>query len=274
MQMNRLEIFRPVAVMTAAIAQAACRSEAEQLKPPAGTKPEALVVHVLDDAMQLTSFSPSDPATLSAPVRITGLDLGEDVLGIDFRPGHAHLHALTTAGRLLTVDPATGATAFAGKLGTHAADTSATCARLDGTLLIVDVHPAADCLRAISQLSHSLCIDMETGAATTDAGRHGSPVAAGAIALDLYDIDSLENVLARQAPPDNGSPDMDADGAVGAGGWALAALRCASTGTFSLYRVSLATGVATLHGNASGAAARLPIGGAAGGVVRDIAIRG
>ncbi|MFC7207286.1 DUF4394 domain-containing protein [Comamonas endophytica] len=221
------------------------------------------MVHVLDDALQLRSFPLSAPGTLSAPVKITGLAIGEDILGIDFYPGQTHLHALTSAGRLLLVDPATGVTAAAAILS--AAATEASAPRLNGTDLGVGFNPAADCLRALGTLSHSLCIGVDMG--------DGTPGTAAAVATDIYDLcdgSSMENLRAMQAPPNHGTPldPMDT-----AGGLVLAALRPGATGPFSLYTVSLATGAATLYGNASGDAARLQIGGAAGPVVRDIAIR-
>jgi hypothetical protein len=70
--------------------------------------------------------------------------------------------------------------------------------------------------------------------------------------------------------PLNGQAAFDIAG--GANGLALAALRGAGVGPFTLYTVSLTTGAATPFGAVNGAAFG-QIGGAAGPVVRDIAIR-
>lgn len=260
------------------------------------TQPQAALVYALDDTAQLRSFSPSSPATLSAPVRISGLAAGENVLGIDFRPANGRLYALTGNGRLLTVDPATGAATAVATLAADAADTTAPYAGLNGSSFVVDFNPVADRLRVISNLGQSLRINVDTGATTTDGNINRATPAvvvagaytnsfAGTTATDLYDIDGNENLLARQVPPNdgtlvnvgalnlavNGAGSMDIAG--GANGLVLAALRSAPSGPFSLYTVSLTTGAATLYGNTSADAARSQIGGAAGPVVRDIAIR-
>lgn len=260
------------------------------------TQAAAPVVYVLDDAAQLRSFSPATPATLSAPIKISGLNAGENVLGVDFRPSNARLYALTGNGRLLTVDPTTGVATAVANLSADAADTSLPYAGLNGTSFVVDFNPVADRLRVISNLGQSLRINVDTGATTTDGNiNRATPavVAAGAYtnsfagttATDLFDIDSTENVLAKQVPPNdgtlvnvgalnlsvNGAGALDIAG--GANGLVLAALRSAASGPFSLYTVSLTTGAATLYGNTSGDVTRSYIGGAAGPVVRDIAIR-
>jgi len=259
-------------------------------------QPSAAVVYALDDAGQLRSFSPATPGTLSAPVRISGLAAGENVLGIDFRPANARLYALTGNGRLLTVDPATGTATAVASLSADAADTTAPYAGLRGSSFVVDFNPVADRLRVISNLGQSLRINVDTGATTTDGDINRSTPAvvaagaytnsfAGTTATDLYDIDSAQNVLAKQMPPNdgtlvnvgalnlsvNGAGSLDIAG--GANGLVLAALRTSPLGPFSLYTVALTTGAATLYGNTSGDATRSYIGGAAGPVVRDIAIR-
>ena len=108
---------------------------------------------------------------------------------------------------------------------------------------------------------------------------------AGTTATDLFDLDSNANVLARQVPPNDGTlvnigplnVALNGQGAVdiagGANGLVLAALRPTGVGAFGLYTISLTTGAATLYGNTSGNVALSQIGGAAGPVVQDIAIR-
>ena len=207
------------------------------LVPPAAAR-----AYVLDDASRLASFAPATPNTLSTPVAISGLLPNEAVLGVDFRPANGRLYALTTAARLLTVNPDTGATTTDG------------------------------------------AINRASAPASVVAGAYTNSFAGGT-ATDLFDIDGNAGVLARQAPPNDGTlVNVGALGvalggraaidiAGGANGLVLAALRGAATGPFSLYTVSLTTGAATLSGNTSGNAALSQIGGAGGPVVRDIAIR-
>ncbi|UST52355.1 DUF4394 domain-containing protein (plasmid) [Comamonadaceae bacterium OTU4NAUVB1] len=262
------------------------------LVPPAAAR-----AYVLDDASRLASFAPATPNTLSTPVAISGLLPNEAVLGVDFRPANGRLYALTTAARLLTVNPDTGAATLASTLAADAADTTLPYAGLAGTRFTVDFNPVADRLRVISETGQNLRINVDTGATTTDGAinRAGAPASvvagaytnsfAGGTATDLFDIDGNAGVLARQAPPNDGTlVNVGALGvalggraaidiAGGANGLVLAALRGAATGPFSLYTVSLTTGAATLSGNTSGNAALSQIGGAGGPVVRDIAIR-
>ena len=262
-------------------------------------QPAAPRAYVLTEGSRLASFAPSAPNTVSASVAIGGLAGNERVVGIDFRPSNGRLYALTSQARLLTVIPETG---VATAVSTLAADpTDATLpfagpAGLTGTRFTVDFNPVADRLRVISDTGQSLRINVDTGVTITDgainraapavvvAGAYSNSFA-GTTATDLFDLDTNANVLARQVPPNDGTlvnigplnVALNGQGAVdiagGANGLVLAALRPTGIGAFSLYTISLTTGAATLYGNPSGNVALSQIGGAAGPVVQDIAIR-
>lgn len=259
-------------------------------------QPVAPRVYVLNDASRLASFAPGSPNNLSTPVAISGLGAGETVVGMDFRPANGRLYALTSAARLLTVEPDTGIAAVVGTLAADPADLSLPYAGLTGTRFTVDFNPVADRLRVIGDTGLNLRINVDTAATTTDgvinratpatvvAGAYTNSFS-GTTATDLFDLESNENVLAKQSPPNdgtlvnvgpvgvvlNGQAAIDIAG--GANGLVLAALRSGTTSPFSLYTVSLTTGAATLYGNTSGDASLSLIGGAAGPAVRDIAIR-
>ena len=246
---------------------------------------------------RLVSFSPRTPNTVSANVAITGLAAGEAVVGIDFRPADAKLYALANNGRPYTVDPATGAATLKATLAADAADATAPYAGLSGTRFSVDFNPLADRLRVVSSTGQSLRINVDTGATTTDSTINRASGAAmvvaaaysnsfaGTTTTTLFDLEANTNVLARQTPPNDGTLvdvgglgfDIAAGGAAfdigGGGNAAYAALRAGATGPFSLYSVSLTSGVATLHGNTGGNAALSQIGGAAGPALIDIAVR-
>ena len=260
------------------------------------TQPAAARAYVLTDTSRLGSFSPATPNTLSATVAVGGLGANESVLGIDFRPANGRLYALTSLGRLLTVDPDTGASTFVSALAADPTDTTLPYAGLAGARFSVDFNPVADRLRVIGNTGQSLRINVDTGATTTDGTINRAAAAsvvaaaytnsfAGTTATDLLDLDTNQNVLARQAPPNDGTLvnigplnlALNGQGAFdiagGANGLSLAALRPTGTGPFSLYTIALTTGAATLFGNTSGNGALSQIGGAGGPVVRDIAIR-
>jgi hypothetical protein len=248
----------------------------------------------LGDDNRLLGFKVATPNTIDTTVGITGLNGGETLLGIDVRPKDGLLYGLTSAARLVTIDPATGAATVKAALSADAADTTAPYAGLQGTAFAVDFNPVADRLRVIGNTGQSLRINADTGATTTDGAinRAGVPpvVAAAAYtnsipnatATQLFDVDSAGSVLALQNPPNDGTladvgglgmtvaGDGGMDIAGGANGLVLAALRTTAGGASSLYRIDLATGAATpVNGAATPAASR--IGSGAPGL-RDIAI--
>lgn len=259
---------------------------------------------------QLVSFDPTAPGTVTATTAITGLGVGETVVGIDVRPQDGLLYALarttTSGGKLYTVDVATGAATFRADLIANPADTTdgnAPYSVLVGNSFSVDFNPAANRLRVVSDTGQSLRIAVETvtgtgaitaGATITDLDINravpASVVAAaytnnfaGTTTTALYDIETNSNTLSLQNPPnagtlvDVGALGLDVAGAAafdiagGANGLALAALRTATIGPSTLYSVNLSTGAATLYRGLSASAAQ--IGGPAGVALIDLAIR-
>lgn len=244
---------------------------------------------------RLLAFNPAAPNTITSTTTITGLQTGEVILGIDFRPSNGLLYALATGGRLYTVDPATGAASFRVALAADPADLTAPYSGLASNALSVDFNPAADRLRVIADNGQSLRINVDTGLTTTGGDINRAGVApsvlaatyansfAGTTTTVLYDLESNSNVLAIQNPPNNGTlVDVGALGldimgsggfdiAGGSNGLALAALRAGTTGPMSLYAVNLTTGAATLYRGLAADAAQ--VGGAGGVPLVDLAIR-
>ncbi len=225
---------------------------------------------------------------------ITGLNAGETLLGIDFRPKDGLLYGMTSGARIVTIDTATGAATFKFALAADAADTTAPYAAVSGTAFAVDFNPVADRLRVISNTGQSLRINVDTGATTTDGAinrLNATPTVtgaaytnsiAGATTTMLIDLDTASDSLALQNPPNDGTltnlgalgldvaGDVALDIAGGANGLVLAALRTSATGGSSLYRVDLVTGAAVLV-NGAATPATSTVGTAATGL-RDIAI--
>ena len=68
------------------------------------------LVYAVTTANNLISFDIATPGTLQSNVAITGLQAGENVLGIDFRPVFTkQLYALGSTSRLYTINLTTGA---------------------------------------------------------------------------------------------------------------------------------------------------------------------
>ena len=267
---------------------------AEELRGIALRAPAAPIAYGLTDDARIVTFKTATPNTLDANVAVTGLAAGERLLGFDIRPKDGLLYGISSTGRIVTIDPATGAATVKATLAADALDVTAPYTAIAGTAFGVDFNPVADRLRVIGNTGQSLRINVDTGATTTDgavnrAGAAPSVTAAaytnsfaGTTATMLFDIDTASASLALQSPPNDGTlvnvgalgvaaaGDVGFDIAGGANGLALAALRTSATGPSSLYRIDLATGVAVLSGGAATLAASA-IGNGALGLV-DIAI--
>jgi hypothetical protein len=101
---------------------------------------------------QILRLDTSSPQTLQSTTAVTGLNAGDTLVGIDFRPANGQLYGVattTTANTLqvYTINPATGA---ATTVGTGAAVTGGTIA--GATRFSVDVNPVADLIRVVTDL--------------------------------------------------------------------------------------------------------------------------
>ncbi|KAB0324806.1 DUF4394 domain-containing protein [Janthinobacterium sp. PLB04] len=283
-----------LAATTAPAALVAAIGVTEELRGIALNAPAAPIAYGLTDDARIVTFKTATPNTLDANVAVTGLAAGERLLGFDIRPKDGLLYGISSAGRIVTIDPATGAATVKATLAADAADATAPYTAIAGTAFGVDFNPVADRLRVIGNTGQSLRINVDTGATTTDGAvnRAGATPAvtaaaytnsfAGTTATMLFDIDTASASLALQNPPNDGTlvnvgllgvaaaGDVGFDIAGGANGLALAALRTAATGPSSLYRIDLATGAAVLSGGAATPAASV-IGNGTVGLV-DIAI--
>jgi len=232
----------------------------------------------------LVSFPRNAPQSLAVIGGIVGLQPGETVLGIDFRPVGGALYLLGDTGRVYTVDPTTAAASLVAQLNDGAGGAVA----LAGTAFGVDFNPVADRLRVVSDTGQNLRI-VPDGAVTTVDGVLGLPAPdvvaaaytrsfAGSTATSLYVIDAATGSLLRQDPPNDGvltpvgalSASLNFgkvagfDIAGGHDGVALAALQVTGSTQSVLYRINLATGAATALG---------AIGAAAGPAIAGLAIR-
>ncbi len=266
----------------------------EDIRGLAVRTPAAPVVFGLTDDNKLVSFKTLTPNTLDSNLTVSGLFVGETLLGIDFRPKDGLLYGITSSARIVTIDTVTGAATVKATLAADAADTTLPYGGLASAAFAVDFNPVADRLRVISANGQSLRINVDTGATTTDGviNRSGASPAVsgaaytnsipGATATMLFDIDTASDSLALQNPPNDGTlvnvgalgvdaaGDVAMDIAGGANGIALAALRTSAAGGSSLYRIDLATGAAVLV-NGAATPATSTVGTTATGL-RDIAI--
>jgi len=189
----------------------------EDIRGIALRAPAAPTVFGLADDGRLLSFKAAAPNTIDSRLAVTGLTGSETLLGIDFRPKDGLLYGITSAGRIVTIDSATGAASAKTTLSADPADTTQPYTAIAGTAFAVDFNPVADRLRVIGNLGQSLRINVDSGATTTDGAinRSGATPAvtaaaytnsyAGTTATALYDIDAASGSLALQNPPNDGT---------------------------------------------------------------------
>jgi hypothetical protein len=212
-------------------------------------------VLALTTTNQLIRFNSNRASSpIGTPVAITGLQAGENILGIDFRPATGELFGLGSSSRLYRINPATGAAAAVGAAGGFT---------LAGTNFGFDFNPVPDRIRIISDTGQNLRANPNDGTAIVDGTLNpGTPSVtaaaytnsfAGTTTTTLYTIDTASDTLNVQNPPNNGtqvpvgSIGFDATGVNGfdianAGNVALAALQVNGSATSGLYRINLTTG--------------------------------
>ena len=235
------------------------------------TKPAAAFGLVgLTDNNNLVLFD-SDNPTATTSVSITGVD--GRVLGIDTRPANNLTYGVTSANKIYTINPFTGAATFVSQLS----NASFTGGFVSG----VDFNPVPNLLRVVGGNRQNLRINVDTGATIVDVALNpGSPniTAAAytnadtdpATGTTLYDIDSNSDALFIQNPPNNGTLarvgslgiDIDSTGGFdiftqNGVNTAVAALTPAGSTGSNLYNINLSTGAATQIGTIGGGSSRI-----------------
>ena len=245
--------------------------------PPAPL-PEAGDTILLTVSNKLQSFNIDAPGTTRNTIAIVGMQAGENIVGIDYRPADGLLYGVGSGGRIYLLNPTTGAATLKSTLAADPTDTTAPFSGLSGTEFGVDFNPAADRLRIVSNTGQSLRINVDTGATTTDGSinRTGASPAvvaaaytnsfAGTAATSLFVIDTVTDNLALQNPPNDGTltnigpigigvaAEAGMDIAGGGNGLVLASLRTNAGGPTTLYRIDLTTGAAVPVNGAANAA--------------------
>lgn len=167
---------------------------------------------------KLVKFDVTAPATVSAPLPLTGTMAGESLLAITTRPKGAKLYALGSTSRLYEVNTSTGALTPLGSGPLTPA--------LQGAAFGFDFNPTVDRIRLTSDAEQNLRLhpDLGTVAATdTPLAPAGNVVAVaytnsvdGATVTTLYGIDSASDQLVRIGGPDSTpSPNAGAVSSVG-----------------------------------------------------------
>lgn len=246
----------PILVAAAGLGLAAAGAHAE-------------LVYGLTTRNQLVSFDSATPGVLLHSHFISGMQGGEQIIGIDFRPATGELFAMGSFNRLYTINPANASATAVGAGFTP---------QLNGVEFGFDFNPVVDLVRVTSDLGQNLRLNPATGAnAGTDgnlvygagdpnfgtaahvSGSAYSNNLAGAQTTTLYNIDSGLDILTIQNPPNSGTLTtvgalgFNTSGLVGfdifgPNNTALASLTAPGGASSSLFAVNLATGAASAIG--------------------------
>ena len=176
-------------------------SAAPPATAPTQAPGELLGVTVDNELVSFNRGAPGKPCT-AAPVGGIG---SEDILGMDVRPSDGDLYALSSAGKLYTIDVATGEATLHSTLSADAMDASEPFTTLPDSELGVGFNPVPDRLRVVSRDGRNLRINVDTGATTTDAPLSPASMAvhalaytnsfAGASSTALYAVDTASGAL-------------------------------------------------------------------------------
>jgi hypothetical protein len=183
---------------------------------------DAPTFHGLNTAGRLVTFSGFRPAVLKSVREVSGLQAGEELVAIDFRPGTGQMMGVGSTSRLYLIDPGSGDATEVG-IGPFAP-------ALAGVDFGVDFDPRIDRLRVVSNADENLVINPATGAVQSvdnplayeasdpNAGVDPSVVALAnsdvvpsAGSTTAYGIDSGLDILVRLGSP-GGSPSAPASG--------------------------------------------------------------
>ncbi len=228
-------------------------------------------VYGIDNTNNLIRFGSLRPDRVTQRGVISGLQPGEDIVGIDFRPADGRLYALGSSNRLYVVDTIAASAVQVGVGNFNPA--------LDGTQFGIGFNPVADRLRVQSDSTQNLRINPNDGTvAAVDSPLAYAPGDAGAGTIPrivgtaytgsvnpppgttiLFSIDSNRDALVTVPDPNNGllqtvgglgvnTTEQVGFAIAGNDGTALATLTPDGTRRSRLYEINLATGATTLIG--------------------------
>ena len=159
----------------------------ERIRGLAYARVPVATVFALTADNHLVSFKPLTPGTFDTDVAVTGLNGAEAIVALDIRPSNGALYALTDAGRVYTVDTATGALSGAVTLTANTLDTTAPFTALSGTRFGADFSPLDGQLRVQSDTGQNLRVDVDAGTVITDGALNpGTPQVVGTAFSNSY----------------------------------------------------------------------------------------
>ncbi|HVF31180.1 MAG TPA: DUF4394 domain-containing protein, partial [Pyrinomonadaceae bacterium] len=118
---------------------------------------EGAPIYGVTTANALVRFDSATPGTVSTIGVISGLQPGESIVGIDFRPSNGQLYGLGSTSRLYTINITNGVATQVGSAGAFT---------LSGTDFGFDFNPVVDRIRITSNTGQNLRINPDNGTLT------------------------------------------------------------------------------------------------------------
>jgi len=176
--------------------------------PFPGGKTFDLEFYGLTDDNMLVKLHGKKPGQSYDPLSISGLQSGEKIMAIDFRPATGELYGLGNSSRLYRINHVTGVATVAGS--------TAFTPALNSDIAGFDFNPTVDRIRVVTAQGQNLRLHPELGTVAAVDGdiNPGKPSVnavaytnsfAGATTTTLYSIDIASGKLYRQDPPNNGT---------------------------------------------------------------------
>jgi hypothetical protein len=222
----------------------------------------------------VVSFDSSNPSALLHGVAVSGLQQGETIKGIDFRPATTDLYALGSSSRLYTLNVVTG-------VATEVPPPGAFTPTLSGSDYGFDFNPVIDRIRVVSNTRKNYVLNPNDGSATqvtdlffgpadpnfgvspnVEFSAYTNSTNPAPATTQLYGIDTGLDVLVTQA---NSAGTLGTVGPLGVNagaiggfdisgdtGVAYAALLPGLSSQSNLYSINLVTGAATNLGAIDG----------------------
>lgn len=162
----------------------------------------------LTSSNEIVRFSSGNTASEQEVVMMTGMQPGEQILAIDFRPSTGQLYGVSNQSRLYSINPLTGKSS--------AISATPFTPAINGNLVGFDFNPTVDRIRLVTENEQNLRLHPETGMVAVidgdinpgdkniEAAAYNNSFA-GATTTTLYTIDFAERKLYKQNPPNNGT---------------------------------------------------------------------
>lgn len=203
--MKKLFSFTIAGAIASSLLLSSCHKKDHEMENPV-KKPD-IIFYGLTADNQLVKYNAKSPEMAIGTIAINGLESGEKIMAIDFRPATGQLYGVGKSSRIYSINAETGKALVAG--------TAPFTPAISGDMIGFDFNPTVDRIRLVTNAGQNLRLNPETGtvAAEDKMLNPGTPSLigaaytnsfAGASSTTLFDIDLSTQKLVKQSPPNDG----------------------------------------------------------------------